>query len=95
MTNTSGDPVPAIAESEATGDIAELYSDIRATLGVPVVNLIWRHLATFPGALSWAWNSLKPVYDDGTVAAQAAALRADLDIPVPVSYTHLTLPTKA
>ena len=91
MTNTSGDPVPAIAESEATGDIAELYSDIRATLGVPVVNLIWRHLATFPGALSWAWNSLKPVYDDGTVAAQAAALRADLEIPVLTGLSQYVL----
>ena len=40
MTNTAGYPVLAIAESEATGDIAELYSDIRATCGVPVVNLI-------------------------------------------------------
>ena len=81
MTHTSGDPVSAIAESDATGSIAELYSDIRITLGVPVVNLIWRHLATFPGALLWAWNSLRPVYDSGAVSDQAAALRADLKIP--------------
>ena len=81
MTHTSGDPVSAIAEADATGSIAELYSDIRITLGVPVVNLIWRHLATFPGALLWAWNSLRPVYDSGAISAQAAALRADLKIP--------------
>lgn len=91
MTNTSGDPVPAISESEATGDIAEFYSDIRATLGVPVVNLIWRHLASFPGALSWAWSSLKPVYDDGTITAQAAALRADLEIPVLTGLSECVL----
>ena len=81
MTHTSGDPVSAIAEADATGSIAELYSEIRITLGVPVVNLIWRHLATFPGALLWAWNSLRPVYDNGAVSAQAKALRADLKIP--------------
>ncbi len=49
----SSDPVPAIAEAEATGETVELYTDIRATLGVPVVNLIWRHLAVFPGGLAW------------------------------------------
>ncbi len=82
MANPSGDPVPAIAEADATGEVAALYADIRATLGVPVVNLIWRHLAMFPGALPWAWESLKPLYADDSIAAQAAALRAELDVPV-------------
>ena len=54
MTNTSADPVPVITEAEATGNIAALYADIRTTLGVPVVNLIWRHLAVFPDGLPWA-----------------------------------------
>ena len=61
MAQHSGDPVAAISEAGATGEIAALYGDIRATLGVPVVNLIWRHLATFPGALPWAWQSLRPL----------------------------------
>ena len=81
MTNPSGDPVPAISEAEASGHIAVLFDDIRATLGVPVVNLIWRHLAVFPGGLAWAWQSLKPLYANGAVSAQATALRAGLDIP--------------
>ena len=81
MANPSGDPVPAIAEAEASGEIADLYEDIRATLGVPVVNLIWRHLAVFPGALSWAWTSLRPLYASGAITAQAGALRAGLDVP--------------
>ena len=49
------DPVVAVTEQNAEGQVAEIYQDIRATLGVPVVNLIWRHLATFPGALEWSW----------------------------------------
>ena len=51
MLNVAADPVPSIREADATGDIAVLYDDIRATLGVPVVNLIWRHLAVLPGGL--------------------------------------------
>jgi hypothetical protein len=78
----NSDPVPAISEPDATGETAVLYADIRATLGVPVVNLIWRHLATFPGALPWAWEALKPLYASGAVAAQAAALRDGLEVPV-------------
>ncbi|MEE1557508.1 MAG: hypothetical protein V1262_16425, partial [Alphaproteobacteria bacterium] len=88
----SGDPVPAIAEAEATGEVAALYADIRATLGVPVVNLIWRHLAIFPGALPWAWGSLKPLYADDSIAAQAAALRAELEMP---TLAGLSAPTLA
>lgn len=76
MTTSSADPVAAITEAEASGEIAEIYADIRATLGVPVVNLIWRHLATIPGGLPWAWGSVKPLYDSSAIDGQAAALRA-------------------
>jgi hypothetical protein len=75
------DPVPAIIEAAATGEIAEIFGDIRRVLGVDVVNLIWRHLATIDGALAWTWKTLRPVYEDGTIATEAAALLADLDLP--------------
>ena len=38
-------------------------------------------MAVFPGGLAWAWQSLKPLYANGAVSAQATALRAGLDIP--------------
>ena len=44
----ANDPVPAITEAEATGETAEIFADLRNTLGVNVVNLVWRHIATFP-----------------------------------------------
>ncbi len=47
------DPIPAIAETEGTGDTAVLFAELRTALGVPFVNLIWRHLATIPGGLAW------------------------------------------
>lgn len=75
------DPVPAIAEASATGAVAEIFADIRRVLGVEVVNLIWRHLATIPGALPWAWGTLRPRYADGTIAAEAHALHRQLALP--------------
>ena len=75
------DPVPAITEAAATGEIAAIFADIRRVLGVDVVNLIWRHLATIPGALPWSWRTLRPLYADGTIAEEAAALCGDLALP--------------
>jgi len=75
------DPVPAVVEAQATGEIAEVFADIRATYRIGVVNLIWRHLAHFDGALPWAWASVKPLYVSGHVAAAANALRAGRPLP--------------
>jgi len=75
------DPVAAIGEADARGDIAELYADIRATLGVPVVNLVWRHLASIDGALPWAWQAVRPAYRSGAVSHHAERLKAGLVLP--------------
>ena len=77
----SGDPVPAIAEADATGETADLYADIRATLGVPLVNLIWRNLAAIPSGLAWAWPSVKPLYEAGLIQGEARALRDGQRLP--------------
>ena len=85
------DPVIAITEQDAEGRVSEIYQDIRSTLGVPVVNLIWRHLATLPGALEWSWASIKPLYEENIIHAEASALRRKMSIPVDVglSQAHL------
>jgi hypothetical protein len=75
------DPIPAVDESAATGEIAEIFADIRRVLGVEVVNLVWRHLATLPGALPWAWETLRPLYADGTLVAEARRLHEQLTLP--------------
>ena len=78
MSDQRTDPVAAITEDEAFGETARIYRDIKESLGVPVVNLIWRHLATVPGALPWAWDSLKPLYVSGAITEAAVLLRASL-----------------
>jgi hypothetical protein len=75
------DPVAAITEATATGEVAVIFADIRLVLGVDVVNLIWRHLATLPGALPWAWGVLRPLYTDGTIGGEAIGLHNSLGMP--------------
>jgi len=85
------EPVIAITEREAQGPVADLYKDIRSTLGVPVVNLIWRHLATIPGSLEWCWASLKPSYESGAVDAEASILRERVCASVDTTVTKFCL----
>lgn len=76
------DPFPAVAEASATGEIADLFEDIRATVGVRVVNLVWRHLATMDGALPWAWKAVKPIYLQGIADRAAQRFRDSMSLPV-------------
>ncbi len=75
------DPFPAVAEAEATGETAALFADIRATIGVRVVNLVWRHLATLDGALPWAWRAVKPLYLLGVADTAAVRFREEMILP--------------
>jgi hypothetical protein len=72
------DTVPAVREAEATGETAALFADIREIYRVGVVNLIWRHLATLPGALPWAWGAVRPLYVSGAIGRAADALGLQL-----------------
>ncbi len=81
MTQSSGDPVPSIAEADATGEIADLYGDIRQSLGMPFVNLVWRNLASVPGGLKWSWTTMKPLYQQGAVYVEARQLRDSQTLP--------------
>lgn len=78
---TVPDPFPAIAEAAASGETAELFADIRATVGVRVVNLVWRHLATMEGALPWAWAAVKPLYLAGLPDQAVRRFRESMVLP--------------
>jgi hypothetical protein len=73
--------IDAVSEADARGETAALFAEIRHALGVPVVNLVWRHLATLPGALPWAWATVAPAYRSGAAAREGAALLAALARP--------------
>jgi hypothetical protein len=75
------EPFPAIAEASATGETAALFADIRATVGVRVVNLVWRHLATIDGALPWTWQAVRPLYSGAIADRAVIGFRRDMVLP--------------
>jgi hypothetical protein len=75
------DPIPALREEDATGETAAIFADLRATLGVPFVNLIWRHLATIPGGLAPTWNAVKPLYATGQLRGRLPRLLDAIAMP--------------
>src|SRR5215212_2826677 len=72
--------VPSVLESEARGEIADIYADIRKVLGTSVVNLIWRNLATMPGALQCTCSTVRPLYL-GDAPLHAQAVRQTIALP--------------
>ncbi|MGB5199505.1 MAG: hypothetical protein WBN68_10375 [Sedimenticolaceae bacterium] len=75
------DTLPAISEHGASGEIAELYADIRQTLNVSAINYVWRHIATIDGGLRWAWQAAKPMFVSGRVERECEHLQAQLSYP--------------
>lgn len=84
-------PLPEIKEGDATGRIARLYDDIRAVIGIPIVNLIFRHMATVDGCLDWTWSLLRPLYVSGKIPTAADALT---DGVLPDHVTDLSGPIR-
>lgn len=73
--------LPEIREAEAPPGIALIYAALREASGVPLVNLIHRHLATLPGVLPWVWQAIRPPLKDGWLAGARERLAAALPLP--------------
>ncbi len=83
-------PLSELKESEARGRIAEIFTDLRYSVGVPMVNLIFRHLATVPGCLEWLWDCVGLYYVDGTLSRCAADItRKQPQLVVPLRQDDL------
>ena len=79
-TGVSTIPIPEIRENEAPREIALLYEDMRRCMRLPVVNLVYRHLATMPGALHWVWGAVRPAVLSGEVDDALDLLRRKLPL---------------
>ena len=66
--------LPEIAEGDSKGEVAALYAEIRETIGIPFVGLIYRTLAVEPGRLGSVWSRLGPLLGHPAMRAAAAAL---------------------
>lgn len=81
MNQTPAAALPELREAEAPPEIAAIYAALRRASGIPLVNLIWRHLATMPGVLPWAWEAVRPPLEDGRLAAARDRLAGTLVLP--------------
>lgn len=80
-----------IPEAQADPVTREIYDDIKSTMGVALVNLVWRYLAVTPTALEWSWQALKPHYTNGAIPAAAWILRESLPTPTLPSFSAIEL----
>ncbi|MEX2453727.1 MAG: hypothetical protein WD470_03430, partial [Rhodospirillaceae bacterium] len=67
-------PLAELPLRDASGDVRAVYDALAAALGVRLVNLVYRHLATVPGCLEWAWSTVGDDFRTGRFAARAREL---------------------
>lgn len=72
--------LPEILEDEADGETLDCYNRLKAALPARTVNLIYRHLATVPGALPWATSIAERL---GPTAFLEQAAQSLAETPVP------------
>lgn len=80
MTESSQTMMAEIPESEASGDLARIYEELRLYSAVPYVSSLQRHVATMPGCLESVWAALRPGFLNGVI--QETAWRLAGMIPV-------------
>ncbi|HEY2933973.1 MAG TPA: halocarboxylic acid dehydrogenase DehI family protein [Acidobacteriota bacterium] len=84
-----------VSEREATGEIAEIFRDIRRTLRVPLVNLLYRVWASEKGLLPLLWNVSRPNLQTIDFEGKADGLRSEAienlayDVSVPDQASRL------
>jgi len=66
-----------LSEADATGEIAEIFAEIRHLYATPYVSSIHRHLATRPGVLEWAWELVSPAFRSGIAQETGWRIAAD------------------
>jgi hypothetical protein len=93
MTASSQVMMAEISESEASGELARIYEELRLYCAVPYVSSLQRHVATMPDCLEYVWAALRPAFLSGVI--QETAWRLAGMIPVaplpPLSLAALRL----
>ena len=81
--------IDELSEDAAAGPLAEIYDEIRRYSAAAYVSSLYRHLATMPGCLEWAWSQIGPCFRSGAIPTAAWAQVDCLDLP---SLPTLTSP---
>lgn len=70
-----------LTESDARGEIAVIYDEIRRFCAVPYVSSLQRHLATRANWLPWAWAAIRPLFASGVAPRAAWTAAAQVSAP--------------
>ena len=73
--------LPEISEDDASPDLKLIYADIRRSMRLPLVNLIYRHFATIPGALPHVWGWVREMSHSGGLEAALDRMNQSLRVP--------------
>jgi hypothetical protein len=84
-------PWAEVGETDAPGEIAEIYADIRAMSGMPAINLIYRNMAAIPGALVHVWRFLRPLFASGIAHEFDREIRHQVTLPTFSSFSPSAL----
>ena len=87
----SYDPVTAIDEVKASGETAKIFSDIRNTMGIPLITSIWRGLAGMNNNLPKVWRLAKPIYKSGKPEKALFEMVEKLNLPIPKPLKDSTI----
>ncbi len=86
------DPVTALPECEASGEIAQIFADIRSTMNIPILTSIWRGLAGTERGLSQTWDNIKPMYHDNAPLVCLKNILNKISLPTPnLNADHLKI----
>lgn len=64
-----------VSESEAQGEIARIYAELKETLGIPHVSMAFRILAAFPHFFPLFWKCAQPLLQTGEFFSAADEIR--------------------
>ena len=84
----SYNPVTALSEDQAKGKTAEIFSDIRKTMNIPLITSIWRGLAGMNNSLEEVWTLTKPIYLSGTPELALTKMINSVYLPIPNSFNY-------
>lgn len=73
---TQGVHVPVVTEGAATGDIADLYHEIRDHFGLGLVPDVFKLVSTRSSFLKVFWDGYRSVFDDGELPRDVKELIA-------------------
>ena len=69
--------MPVVRESDASGRTLEVYQEIKSSLGIPHVNVIFQAYGAHPRFLDMMWRVLKPAVETREFFSCADRLRAE------------------